>query len=68
MSITTHDLGTGISYLDANQLPALLGQEEDNVAIPYADSLGIATIGIGVNLRVSKYMALVLDQLDVFSN
>jgi GH24 family phage-related lysozyme (muramidase) len=57
----------GMSYLDPSQLPAMLTLEESNIPVPYADSVGIATIAIGVNLTVLGNMALVLDQLGVFS-
>jgi len=59
----------GMSYLDPSQLPAMLIAEEDNIPLPYADSAipAKATIGIGVNLTVPGNMALVLDQLGVFS-
>ena len=65
MTIATHNLG--MSYLDTTQLPAMLVKEENNISVPYADFVGIATIGIGVNLKEKNYMALVLDQLGVFS-
>ena len=65
MSIATHDLG--MSYLDDSQFVAELIIREDRQPLPYADSRNIATIGIGVNLKVNAYMALVLDQLGVFS-
>jgi hypothetical protein len=65
MTIVAHDLG--MSYLDPTQLPAKLSLEEGDIPVPYADSKGIATIGIGVNLTNKNYMALVLDQLGVFS-
>ena len=77
MTISTHNLATGVSYLDATQLTALLTQLEFYVDVPYADSTdpakAKATIGIGVNLMVQDasggypYLALVLDQLGVFS-
>ena len=61
MSINYGSLG--VSYLAATELPALLGNVEGNIPLPYADSRGIATIGIGVNLSVPGNMALVLSQL-----
>jgi GH24 family phage-related lysozyme (muramidase) len=56
-----------MSYLDPSPLPAMLTRVEGNKAVPYADSVGIATIGIGVNLAVPGNMALVLDQLGLFT-
>lgn len=66
MTIKTHDLG--MSYLDDTQFIAELIKHEANIPVPYADSKGIATIGIGANLKIRDYMALVLDQLGVFTN
>ena len=67
MTIITHNLG--MSYLDDSQLIAELIHFEANIPVPYADSKGIASIGIGVNLRANgdNYLALVLDQLGVFT-
>lgn len=56
-------LGSGVSYLDQNQFPQMLLLEEGEVPLPYSDSQDIATIGIGVNLTVTNYMALALQQL-----
>ncbi len=63
----THDLGTGVSYLADNHLIAELIDSEADISVPYADSKGIATIGIGVNITIPANMALVLDQLGVLS-
>jgi len=65
--MTINTVNLGMSYLDNSQLVALLKIEEGRELVPYADSKGIATIGIGVNLTNSKYMALVLDKLGVFT-
>lgn len=52
----------GKSYLDSSEWPALMRKFEDYVAVPYDDKSKkhIATIGIGVNLKVRGYLALVL--------
>ncbi len=56
------------SYLADAQLPTTLRKFEDFVAVPYADSKGLATIGIGFNIRqVQAYLALVLKKLNVFT-
>ncbi len=56
------------NYLADDQLPALLRKFEGDVPVPYADSKGIATIGIGFNIRENQnYLALVLQELGVFA-
>src|SRR5213592_203065 len=67
MSIQTHALGR--SYLDDAELPELLRLFERYVAVPYADPVGIATIGIGINIDQTNdgNVALVLRYLGVFA-
>jgi trimeric autotransporter adhesin len=64
MTIATTPLGT--SYLDPNQLPKLLRAFEGFVGSPYDDGKHIPSIGIGINLRVSTNVQLMLDALGVF--
>lgn len=55
------------SYLNDGQFPELMKKFEKDVPGVYDDGKGIATIGIGVNIRQNeRYMALVLKELGVF--
>ena len=66
MTIQYHNLPD--SYLADDQLPRLLETLEDQVPVPYADTKGNATIGIGINIRQNpSYLALVLQELNVFT-
>ncbi|HVK54292.1 MAG TPA: hypothetical protein VM532_04595, partial [Burkholderiales bacterium] len=66
MTITYHSLGR--SYLDPVELPQMLRKEEGHVPGIYDDlsENHLATIGIGVNVTLKPYMALVLRKLGVF--
>jgi hypothetical protein len=66
-TIKAHNLAAGVSYMDDSQLMGVLVANEDRIPLPYADSNHLATIGIGVNLTLGSNMALVLDQLGVFT-
>jgi hypothetical protein len=59
-TIQAHPLGA--SYLDSSQLLLFLTTAEGNFPDVYADGKGIATVGIGVNIRQPGYLALVLQQ------
>ncbi|MHB8562378.1 MAG: lysozyme family protein [Acidiferrobacteraceae bacterium] len=63
----TNSQSLGTSYLSPDQLPQMLLEEEGDKPLPYFDSQGFASIGIGVNLTVSGNMALVLQQLGVIN-
>ena len=45
----------------------MLKKEEDYIALPYDDGRHIATIGIGINLTLKPYLAVVLQKLQVFA-
>lgn len=64
-NITTGQLnpGTSDTLLSADELPNMLTKIEGVSPVPYLDSQGIPTIGIGVNLRVASNLALVLQDL-----
>src|SRR5262245_31710594 len=53
--------------LDPAQLPAFLEWIEGNIPQAYNDGIGIATIGIGINLKLPGNMALVLRKLGVIT-
>ncbi|WP_217316644.1 hypothetical protein, partial [Rhodanobacter sp. C06] len=56
-------LANNATYLDLNQLPAILALFEGNVSRVYNDGKDIPTIGIGMNLTNSNNMALVLYEM-----
>ncbi|MHB8549236.1 MAG: hypothetical protein ACYDAZ_08765, partial [Thermoplasmataceae archaeon] len=64
----TNSQSLGESYLSPDQLPLMLTNEENDIPVPYSDSQGNPTIGIGVNLTVTTNMALVLQQLGVLTS
>ena len=57
----TNSQSLGESYLSADQLPHMLTVEESDILLPYSDSQGNPTVGIGVNLTVPDNMALETD-------
>ncbi|HNY65299.1 MAG TPA: hypothetical protein PKM41_07650 [Deltaproteobacteria bacterium] len=65
MSINYNPLGH--SYLDANEFPALMQAFEGYINSAYDDGIHIASIGIGVNLTNSTYLARVLAEFNVFT-
>src|SRR6266496_2688382 len=65
MTINYRSLGR--SYLDSAELPEMLKKEEDYLDLPYDDGRHIATIGIGINLTLKPYLAVVLGKLQVFA-
>jgi len=67
MAIQSSSLGSGVSYLDANQLPKLLTSFEKYVGSVYDDGLHIPTIGIGLNLREVSNVQLILEYFGVFA-
>lgn len=52
-------------FTDPNESPDELALQEGDIAYVYADTKGIPTIGIGLNLTVAQNMAVVLSQIAV---
>jgi GH24 family phage-related lysozyme (muramidase) len=52
-------------FTDPDQSPDELALQEGDIPYVYADTKGIPTIGIGINLRVSQNMAVVLSQISI---
>ena len=57
-----------VSYLDDTQLLSLIEVVEGDVPKPYADTKGIATIVLGINITIDANLAFVLNELGVFSS
>lgn len=58
MSISTHPLAGNL--MDDDEFPEMIKREEGSSSTPYYDSVGIPTIGIGINLTDSYNLSLVL--------
>lgn len=66
MAIAYHNLGR--SYLHKDEFTALMKAYEGYYSGVYDDGAQIATIGIGINLKVRNWLARTLQELGVFAS